>query len=516
MHLLDRSNTRSSQQHQQQKRPVLYPTSSIRNRRSASYWSHWLFHLDQSSVTKKKKKNTMIGTKPPTIRSITSSSTLSGSHKSWLSWSIVTFTVVVGTAISVLWYVSSIQGSKLPLQNLLETRPRLYYRRQHTTEHHQHDVWTFTILQLADIHLGEAQDTDWGPEQDRKTWRALSSYLDRMASVVDLIVLSGDQLTANDCYNPNNATLYYKQLGLFLATYNIPYAIVFGNHDDMAADQTHIPATTRQALVQTMQQNFADLSLLQAGPRHVRGISNYWVDLYYPSEDGTTEDRLASRIAFLDTGGGQFEQRIDESQLQWFVEENHRHRTRRSLAPPVVTFAHIPTQEFDTYQNTSTTSTSSSRRTGHCVGDNNDQGIAPLTDGDAGLIATLSAQSNVHFLAVGHNHGNDYCCPVPISTTKPTIPQKTAVAAAARHNTTTHSTGTSAVSPPNQLVPSRLHLCFGRHSGHGGYGSWDRGARVYELQLRHSRGRNRFSTRSFQWKSWVLMESGLIQHSYNP
>jgi len=39
------------------------------------------------------------------------------------------------------------------------------------------DVFTFTILQITDIHLGEAPDTDWGPEQDRMTYAAIDTYM---------------------------------------------------------------------------------------------------------------------------------------------------------------------------------------------------------------------------------------------------------------------------------------------------------------------------------------------------
>lgn len=391
--------------------------------------------------------------------------------------------------------------------------PRLTYN--YDTDNQK---WTFTILQLADLHLGEEQFADWGPEQDRKTWLALHSYLERTASVVDLIVLSGDQLTANNCYNPQrNCTLYYIQLGQHLAEYNIPFAMIFGNHDDQVTDRTQFVATTRQELVETMQRHFPSLSLMQSGPSNVTGVSNYWLDLYFPpSVDGSANNwddtnrvdphdnnmEIASRIAFLDTGGGQLRQTIDSSQLQWFLQENNRdtpHHRRRALSCgadiPVVVFAHIPTQEF-TYLNDQ-----------QCVGQNGDNGIAPLSDGDDGLISTLLSQSNVHFLAVGHNHGNDYCCPVLLNNTK-------------NSDTTTNNKTQQFMSSPStdSNTPSSLHLCFGRHSGYGGYGTWDKGARLYELQLQMPPSQDSGETLKmiFTWKSWILMESGLIQDEYNP
>ena len=73
-------------------------------------------------------------------------------------------------------------------------------------------------------------------------------------------------------------------------------------------------------------------------------------------------------------------------------------------------------------------------------------------------------------LGVGHNHGNDFCC---------------------------HAGG-------------GLHLCYGRHTGYGGYGTWDRGARVYELSI------DLGTSGSFKWSSWVRMEDGSIIDAYVP
>jgi hypothetical protein len=64
-------------------------------------------------------------------------------------------------------------------------------------------------------------------------------------------------------------------------------------------------------------------------------------------------------------------------------------------------------------------------------------GMAPLTS-DAGIVEALS-ELGTQFLAVGYNHGNDYCCPdycCPLQDDE------------------THST-------------SLLHDCFSRHSAYG-------------------------------------------------
>lgn len=65
----------------------------------------------------------------------------------------------------------------------------------------------------------------------------------------------------------------------------------------------------------------------------------------------------------------------------------------------------------------------------------------------------------------------------------------------------------------NQTLP--LSLCFGRHSGYGGYGEFDRGSRIYELRIRGTtvpmEGKKVVS-----FHSWVQIESGNVTEEYTP
>ena len=54
------------------------------------------------------------------------------------------------------------------------------------------------------------------------------------------------------------------------------------------------------------------------------------------------------------------------------------------------------------------------------------------------------------------------------------------------------------------LTGNGLNLCFGRHSGYGGYGSWTRGARQILLQ-EEDLGR--------QLSTWVRLEDGSVSGS---
>eukprot|EP00977_Amphora_coffeiformis_P026095 scaffold24048_cov194-Amphora_coffeaeformis.AAC.6 len=431
--------------------------------------------------------------------------------------------------------------------------PRLAFRKIKTAgpnhnnknnnnKNHTHQ-WTFRILQIADIHLGEAEDTAWGPEQDRKTWIALDRIVaaeqqqqqNQGGSGIDLIVLSGDQLTANNV--DANATLYYQQLaGNLTVRYpHIPFAMIFGNHDDMPFETKkkneingtivkHWPAkTTRRQLVQALQAvSPKNNSLTRAGPQSVFGVSNYWLDLWVNNDNDNNNDNnnndttktttmmtLGARILLLDTGGGMLPQQIHPTQLDWMVTSNQNPPSSISsssssssssttayndnnktiplrLLPPVVAFAHIPTIDF--------AAVVAGGGPSSCRGERN-EGIMNVSR-DAGLVDTfIHAMGNVHVLAVGHMHGNDDCCPA--RTTKN-----------ATTTTTTTTTTTHHHHPTSSSNSSLLHLCFGRHSGYGGYGHWERGARVYELTLTDDL--------QFSWTSYVRMESGKIQDVYVP
>ena len=303
-------------------------------------------------------------------------------------------------------------------------------------------LYTFTILQIADIHLGEAEDTEWGPEQDVKTFRALRKILSHQRA--DLLIFSGDQLTANNV--DANATTYYKILGDFIDSYKIPWGIIFGNHDDAdfeASNGTIYKAKTRRTELLLSIQPYSFGVTRQDSPANVFGVSNYVLNVYL-------QETIAVQIILLDSGGGRLPTEVQQSQLDWIS-------TVRLKDTPAVVFQHIPTQQY-VY----------SRKL--CVGSNGDGGIDPV-DEDPGIVDYLSKDGQVHFLAVGHNHGNSYCC-------------------------RTSSGGV-------------LSLCFGRHSGYGGYGSFHRGSRVYELTVNVESG-------ELSFKSWIQMESGDVVERYPP
>ena len=252
---------------------------------------------------------------------------------------------------------------------------------------------TFQIMQITDIHLGEAEYTDWGPEQDRKTMKLLNQMFEYEKP--DLIVLGGDQLTANNCLG--NCTKYYQILGRFLSNYGIPWATIMGNHDDMAYEVedgtgtviTH-PNTLRRDLIKIDQSFPLSLSLSSqnsASPdnsNNLTGVTNYVLDVLDP-----ITEKLALQIFFLDSGGGSMREAIEDDQVQWLRQQ----AAATTSTIPAVAFQHIPTSAHE-YIDADT-----------CVGYQG-EGVAEIQY-DGGITDVMIESGRFHFLAVGHNHGND-------------------------------------------------------------------------------------------------------------
>jgi predicted MPP superfamily phosphohydrolase len=299
------------------------------------------------------------------------------------------------------------------------------------------DTYRFKIVQLSDLHLGEASNTPWGPDQDLKTWKLIDTIL--KAEQPDLIILSGDQVSANDC---PNAAEYYKMIGKKLSHYKIPWAMIFGDYDDMdynLRDGSNgiVPAKYSREDLLEVDMSF-QYSLTKKGPEHVFGLTNYLLDIY-------ANDNAAAQIYLFDSGGGSLPKQLLQSQVNWYNQMYGR--------LPAVAFQHIPTMNMQ-YND-------------RCIGFHGED--LQVLDYDPGLVNAMSESTRVYFLAAGHSHGNNYCCPFTMW----------------------------------------LQVCLGAHSGYGGYGRWERGARVYELEMKDP------EEHAMKWKSWVRLESGEIYDQVN-
>ena len=148
---------------------------------------------------------------------------------------------------------------------------------------------------------------------------------------------------------------------------------------------------------------------------------------------------------------------LHAAQVAWFNRTVDARRRRWGGAPiPALVFVHIPMFEYQ----------DALKRDFNCFG-TSDDGITPTTS-NTGLFAALDSAPEVLAVFVGHDHCNDFCC---------------------------------------QFGARAVDLCFGRHSGWGGYdcNGYDKGSRVITFQQQPLR-------ESAALQTHVRMTNGSVIH----
>lgn len=294
------------------------------------------------------------------------------------------------------------------------------------------------ILQFADLHYGEAESLPWGPEQDANSTRVMrqvlsSENITSRSPCTSLLVYSGDQITGNNV--GLNATAYSALIYAEGERGKIFFASIFGNHDDAPLDNNKgkdkraaprkLSTTSRMELLAFEKATFPT-SLTCHGPDAcpsslLPSVSNYYL-LVNDARTGLVPQAV---LYFLDSGGGDFDEVLEASVTSWLANISSTLHTLYGPLPSI-TFVHIPPPEY-AYSGPL-----------KCVGMAED-GVTP-TVGPNNLVSVLAATGLSRVISTGHDHGNAWCCPT-----------------------------------------RGMSMCYGRHTGYGGYGDWQRGSRVFEL-----------------------------------
>ena len=126
----------------------------------------------------------------------------------------------------------------------------------------------FRILQVADLHFsvsrGTCRDTNISPCEgsDNLTSTLLAKVLD--AERPDLVVFTGDQLNGQGTSWDTKSVL--AKFAKVVTQRKIPWASVFGNHDDEDREDRRDQARYLRGLPH---------SLVQEGPTDIHGVGNY-------------------------------------------------------------------------------------------------------------------------------------------------------------------------------------------------------------------------------------------------
>lgn len=330
----------------------------------------------------------------------------------------------------------------------------------------------FTLAIFSDLHYGE-EEHGWGIDQDIKSTRVMNSVLDFEHSI-DLVVLNGDLITGENTFRENSSE-YVDQIVAPLVSRRIPWASTYGNHDskfNLSREATY-QAEKRYPLSYTRQMNAS-----------LPGVTNYYLIVW------ASHSHPAAILWFFDSRGGASYQRdpsneddipnwVADETAAWYKATRAQLRSQYGLLPSIA-FVHIPPHPFLEVQDAGLDAT-------HFPGINDDVPSAIQGEGhnDDAFVEAILQDRLLNSIYVGHDHGDAWCAAWPSSGPS--------------------SRGSS----HSRIDKGGPILCFSRHSGYGGYGTWDRGSRIVQLSFEDLGGDGRFTgLGEMRVDTWVRMESG--------
>lgn len=207
----------------------------------------------------------------------------------------------------------------------------------------------FKIMQAADLHLStgtgvcrdpfpEERVPGEGCEADPRTLEFVERLLDEEKP--DLVVFSGDEVNGETSKDVQSAVFKFVKP---LVDRKIPYAAIFGNHDD----EGNLNREELMALIEDL-----PYSVSSAGPDDVDGVGNYIVEVM--GRSNTRHSALT--LYLLDTHSYSPDERqfrgydwIKPSQIRWFkstsqgLKKKHDQYTHMHMN---MAFIHIPLPEY--------------------------------------------------------------------------------------------------------------------------------------------------------------------------
>lgn len=252
---------------------------------------------------------------------------------------------------------------------------------------------SFVIAQFTDLHWKN------GEPEDQQTRALMEQVL--AIEQPDLAVLTGDVLAGQACQDPEWA---WRQAVRPLEEAGLPWAAVFGNHDDEGS-------LSRAALMAVQQSCRGCLS--QPGPADITGVGNY-VLLIEPQAGTAPQADVAgsptaqaaspptppSVLYFLDSNsyapkqiGGYAWFAAD--QIAWYRRTAADLATRYGSRLPALAFFHIPLPEYNEVWDQHL-----------CVGHKYEAVCCPRIN--SGMFAAFLEMGDVMGTFVGHDHVNDF------------------------------------------------------------------------------------------------------------
>ncbi|KAJ5640840.1 hypothetical protein N7528_000465 [Penicillium herquei] len=317
---------------------------------------------------------------------------------------------------------------------------------------------TFQIAVLEDLHFGENAWDTWGPEQDVNSVTVINRILN--AESPDLVVLNGDLITGDNAFL-QNATVYIDEIVAPLVDRGLTWASTYGNHDSAYN-------LSREAILEREHQWPNSRTEKMVSGREA-GVTNYYLPVH-ASDDSKFDGAPEMLLWFFDSRGGYYYQEldsngdevaqpnwVDESVVNWFTKTNKELVNKYKKTIPSLVFVHIPTNASLAAQTEigindhkepgiNDDYTLAQQGEGWCA-DGSGDGSCSYGGQDVPFMKALVETEGIIGVFSGHDHGDTWC-----------------------YKWDTLIEGMS-------VKGNGVNLCFGQHSGYGGYGSWIRGSR---------------------------------------
>lgn len=290
-----------------------------------------------------------------------------------------------------------------------------------------------------------------GPDIDRQTTKVIGDVLD--FDTPDLVVINGDLINGEDTYR-DNSTHYIDQIVSPMVERKLTWAATYGNHDhnynikgdDILERERTWPGSRTQKMVDGTN----------------AGTTNYYLPVY--ASDCTTPRDCTPELLlwFFDSRGGFYYQGqaqpnwVHSSVVEWFNETNAALVEEHGKEIPSLAFVHIPIHASHVFQEE--VGPDENNQPGINEEDVVQQGDGWCADGtrnrdcdygdqDLPFMRALISTPGLIGLFYGHDHGNSWCYKWDDQL------------------------------PGMNITGNGINLCYGQHTGYGGYGDWIRGGR---------------------------------------